>query len=320
MGANPRQIADSDAPGLGGDRRERDSRLWGALLGPHAERRIEAARTIRATEAERWYAQQVLATLPTLPAWQRAHAGDALALLGDPRFASRYLLSEMIRVPEGVAILGSSDFPDERPVHRVQVGAFALAQFPVTHAAYAVFVEATGFRKPGSWRRGRPAPEQANQPVTFVSARDAEAYCAWLSLDMGYRYRLPSEAEWVMAARGLEDTRVYPWGDDWTEGRANVWERAPHKRVCAVGLFPEGRGPFGHCDLAGNVWEWCSSLYWRYPYRADDGREDPGSGEPRVMHGGCWRSRALSVRCAARQGELPTDSFATVGFRLAWDE
>ena len=197
---------------------------------------------------------------------------------------------------------------------------FALAQHPVTQAAYHAFVEATGHRRPLGWRRKGPDEALLNAPVVYVSARDAEAYCRWLSAETGHHYRLPSEAEWVLAARGAREARAYPWGDAFDDRCANAWTDAPIGRLCAVGLFEEGRGPGGHDDLAGNVWEWCSSLCWPYPYRANDGREDPGAdSEPRVMHGGSWRSRPFSLRCAARQGELPADSFEVVGFRLARD-
>src|SRR5690606_35799655 len=108
-----------DAPALGGPRRQRDPRLWGALLGGDARRRREAARTILALEAERDYARQLLDTIPTLPPAQRAVAGDSLSLLGDVRFSPPFYLSEMIYVPAGQAILGSSRFPEEYPVHTV---------------------------------------------------------------------------------------------------------------------------------------------------------------------------------------------------------
>ena len=298
-----------------------DPHLWGALLGRDFRRREQAVRTIRALEAEQEYARALLVILPRLHVWQRPFAGDALSLLGDMRFSPPYYLPEMIPVPGGVAILGSDDYADERPEHAVEVGGFVLAQTPITQAAYAAFVEATGHRPPRGWRRGRPDPMQLNCPVVNVSARDAEAYCAWLSRETGHRYRLPTEAEWLLAARGAGNRRTFPWGNEaYTDTRANAWGARPLKRLCAVGLFPEGRGPYGHDDLAGNVWEWCSSLYWPYPYRADDGREDPGADdEPRVMHGGSWRSRPFSIRCAARQGGLPTDSFEVVGFRVARD-
>ncbi|GAB4470278.1 MAG: hypothetical protein Kow00124_06320 [Anaerolineae bacterium] len=312
--------AGHDAPLLGGARRQRDPRLWGALLGRDDRRRRDAARTLRALEAERWYAQQLLDALPELQPWQRANAGQALALLGDVRFSPPFYLSEMIPVPGGVAVLGSDRYPEERPPHTVEVAGFSLAQHPVTRAAYQVFVQAAGHRRPQGWGRGGPPPDQLNAPVVFVSQRDAQAYCAWLSRETGFRYRLPTEAEWMLAARGDRSTRRYPWGDEFDPLRTNAWAGDPIRRACAVGLFPEGRGPYGHDDLAGNVWEWCSSLFWPYPYRADDGREDPAADDERyVIHGGSWRSRPSSVRCAARQGELPTDSFVVVGFRIARD-
>jgi formylglycine-generating enzyme required for sulfatase activity len=304
-------------PVMGSPHTDRDPRLWGALLGKDADRRSEAARTIRALELEPGYARQLLDALPNLQGWQRANAGDALALLGDPRFSPPYCLSEMIALPAGEVFLGSDDQREERPLHPVGVAGFALSQFPVTQAAYAVFVDRTGHRSPRGWSRGRPQPEQVNAPVVWVSARDAEAYCAWLSRETGSCYRLPTEAEWVMAARGPAGSRTYPWGEEFDDLCANAWGRRPLERLCAVGLFPAGRGPLGHHDLAGNVWEWCSSLYWPYPYRADDGREDRLAEDPRAMHGGSWRSKPVSIRCAARQGEPPTDSFEVVGFRIA---
>ncbi len=303
---------------------EAEPDLWGALVGRDPQRRRQAVRTIRALEQEGRYASRLVGALRSLQVWQRISAGEALSLLGDIRFSPPYFLSELIFVPGGTAILGSPEYPDERPVHAVMVRGFALAQHPVTQAAYAAFVGATGHRAPRGWRRlaGKSGPDRArlNAPVVNISARDAEAYCAWLSRETGHTYRLPTEAEWVLAARGEGSRRVFPWGDVFRPACANVWSDEAGGRLCAVGLFPEGRGPLGHDDLAGNVWEWCSSLYWPYPYRADDGREDPGADtEPRVMHGGSWRSRPLSVRCAVRHGELPGDSFDVVGFRLARD-
>lgn len=296
---------------------DHDPRLWEALLGTDAERRSEAARTIRALELELDYARQLLAALPTLQAWQRANAGDALSLLGDPRFAPPCYLSEMITLPAGDVVLGGSDYREERPPHTVQVSAFALSQFPVTQAAYSVFVERTRHGSPRGWSNRKPPPEQCNAPVVHVSARDAEDYCAWLSRETGDHYRLPTEAEWVMAARGPAEKRIYPWGDVFDDLCANAWGRRAMGRLCAVGLFPAGRSFLGHEDLSGNIWEWCSSLYWPYPYRPDDGREDSTLQDMRAMHGGSWRSKPVSLRCTARQGEPPTDSFDVVGFRLA---
>lgn len=298
---------------------ERDARLWSALLSDDAGQRCEAARTVRALEQERETAYRLLAALAELTPAERLNAGESLSLLGDVRFSPPFYLSEMIAVPGGVAVLGSDAYPSEHPAHSVEVAGFSLAQYPVTQAAYAVFVEAAGYHRPRGWGRSGPDEAHRNLPVVHVSARDAEAYCRWLSAETSQHYRLPTEAEWVFAARGLESRRTYPWGERFDERCANVWPRRGETRLGAVGLFTEGRGPYSHEDMAGNVWEWCSSLFWPYPYRADDGREDAASDEPRVMHGGSWRSRPLSARCAARQGERPADHFDVVGFRLARD-
>lgn len=224
----------------------------------------------------------------------------------------------MLAVPAGQVILGSDDYPEERPVHTVHVPGFSLAKYPVTQAAYHAFIQSSNVRVPQGWRGPKPAPTDLNKPVVFVSWHDARAYCTWLSERTGFSYRLPTEAEWMLAARGSDAPRVFPWGDSFNTLAANAWETGGIERLCAVGLFPDGAGPYGHEDLAGNVWEWTSSLFWAYPYHALDGREDPAAKAERyVMHGGSWRSRPVSLRCAARQGELPGDSFAVTGFRVA---
>ncbi|MBN1430089.1 MAG: SUMF1/EgtB/PvdO family nonheme iron enzyme [Anaerolineae bacterium] len=307
----------NSVPDMGSPSKKYDARLWGSLLGRDADRRREAVRTIRALEQEQAYARRLLAGLSGWQAWQRANAGESLSLLGDPRLSAPFFLPEMLTVPAGDVILGSPKYLEEIPLHTVRVAEFSLAQLPIAQAAYAVFVDQARYHSPRGWTHRRPISEQENAPVVCVSARDAEAYCAWLSRATGDSYRLPTEAEWVMAARGPDDRRVYPWGDTFDDLRANAWGHRHAGRLCAVGMFLAGRGPFGHDDMAGNIWEWCSSLYWPYPYRADDGREDCAADDLRVMHGGSWRSKPISIRCAARQGELPTDNFEVVGFRVA---
>lgn len=294
-----------------------DPYLWASVLGDDDRLRQQAASEIVRLNQAELYARELLAALRQLTRRQRARAGEGLSLLGDPRFGPSGFLCEMLPVSAGRVILGSPDVPDERPVHAIEVGAFSLAQFPVVNAAYAAFIRETHHPPPRGWRGRKPPDPLLNAPVVYVSARDAEAYCAWLSAETGFHYRLPTEAEWVMAARGLDSRRTYPWGDEFNSEYLNAWTDQPLGQVCAVGLFPEVRGPFKHYDLAGNVWEWCSSLYWPYPYRSTDGREDPSSNDRRVMHGGSWRSGPISVRCAARQGEPPTDSFPVTGFRIA---
>jgi iron(II)-dependent oxidoreductase len=122
----------------------------------------------------------------------------------------------------------------------------------------------------------QPGFEQ--HPVNEVTWYGARAFCAWRGA------RLPTEGEWEAAARGREG-RVYPWGDAPPTPERAVFARRSNE-TAPVGSHPRGATPEGVYDLAGNVAEWTSSLYRPYPYRPDDGREDPHATGERVTRGG----------------------------------
>jgi formylglycine-generating enzyme required for sulfatase activity len=181
--------------------------------------------------------------------------------------------------------------------------------------------------RPAFWDDERLAAPAS--PVVGVNWFEASAYAAWLHnrlraaqaagllpadiLPPGYEVRLPSEAEWERAARGTHG-RVYPWGGRWQAGRANTWE-GHLLRTSPVGAFPEGATPEGIHDLAGNVWEWTTTRYRPYPYRAD-AREDPeAEGDP-VVRGGSWLNARWFVRCAFRVRYDPGDFDGNFGFRV----
>lgn len=152
---------------------------------------------------------------------------------------------------------------DEAPRYEVHVAAFRLGVTAVTNAQYASFVESTGRQPPCHWAVGGPPRGRERHPVTYVTWDDARAFCRWAGGS------LPAEAQWERAARA-DDARTWPWGD-----AAPTPQRVCHGEpdTSPVGGRPEGAGPFGQLDLAGNVWEWVSTAYRPYPYRADDGRE-----------------------------------------------
>src|SRR5882762_2496338 len=111
-------------------------------------------------------------------------------------------------IPAGFFRMGCETGRDEEhPVHDVWTDAFELAVFQVTVREYGVFLADTHGKIPPTW--GQPEFNHPDQPVVAVSWFEACAYCEWL----GRRYRLPSEAEWEHAAKGVGDS-LYVWGDE----------------------------------------------------------------------------------------------------------
>jgi len=134
----------------------------------------------------------------------------------------------MARIPAGFFLMGSETGQDnERPVRRVWLDEFSLAECQVTHAEYAQFLSATGHAQPPHW--SDPNFSSPEQPVVAVSWFDAAAYCEWLSGATGHVYRLPTEAEWERAARGGIEQNEYPWGNGlnrWAERSAMLMDSA----------------------------------------------------------------------------------------------
>jgi toxoflavin biosynthesis protein ToxD len=228
---------------------------------------------------------------------------------------------ECVRVPAGEFLMGSHLAVDreaakgELPQHRVTLAEFYIGKFPVTHAQYAAFVQSAGVEAPSDWDREGMAQGRSDHPAVRVSWRDARAFCAWLGRATGRRFRLPTEAEWEKAARG-PNGRTYPWGDRWPEAELCNYEMLVG-HTTPVGAYPGNASPYGALDLAGNVGEWTSSLYRPYPYRADDGREDPTAEGVRVVRGGAYDLTRWNARCACRLRYAPDRRGRHDGFRVA---
>jgi iron(II)-dependent oxidoreductase len=218
---------------------------------------------------------------------------------------------------------------DEAPGHPVTLAAFAIDRTPVTNAEFAQFLNAIGPRDSGGARfyddddedarihraadgAWRADPGYESHPVVEVPWRGAREYCARAGK------RLPTEAEWEKAARGT-DGRRYPWGaalPDATRARYG----AKYNATVPVGSYPKGASPWGALDMAGNVWQWTSSLYRPYPYRADDGREDPDSPDVRATRGGGHDSPGEGIAATQRGRNLsrtPAAGHHNIGFRCA---
>ncbi len=226
---------------------------------------------------------------------------------------------EMILIPGGKFLMGSDPQKDkdarglEQPQSAPYLADYYLAKTAVTNAQYAAFVQAAGHIPPRYWENAGPPRGKENHPVVGVSWYDAVAYCHWLSTVTGKPYRLPTEAEWEKAARGTAG-RIYPWGDQWDAKRCNTKEGGKGDTT-PVGAHPQGISPYGLMDMSGNVWEWTSSLYWDYPYRGDDGRENAALSDSRVLRGGSWLNQYDSARTAYRRSYTPAYHSRIHGFR-----
>jgi formylglycine-generating enzyme required for sulfatase activity len=204
---------------------------------------------------------------------------------------------------------GGEALADELPGGVVESPAFEISATPVTNRQYAAFTRDTGHRRPLHWHDGAAPAGTDEHPATWVDAADAAAFCAWLGV------RLPTEAEWEKAARGI-GARIYPWGDGPADETRATYGTGMEAGPSPVGRSTGGASPYGLLDAAGNVWEWVSSAYAPYPYDATDGREATPRAE-RVLRGGSYASPAVHLRCAARSRSFPGRLAPHIGFRIA---
>jgi formylglycine-generating enzyme required for sulfatase activity len=207
--------------------------------------------------------------------------------------------ADRVTVPAGLFVHGSTrGAEDERPVEKLRLRAFRIDRTEVTRAMYARCV--TARRCPASTQDLVSEPDL---PMTYVSWYEARSFCVFAG------GRLPTEAEWEKAARGV-DGREFPWGNDADCSRAN-WGNFDGEGPCAgknpgrpvaVGRYPSGDSPYGVHDLAGNVWEWVADKYDQDTTR-------------RVVRGGSCCSYFIAPRAANRNAWDPDHRDADLGFR-----
>lgn len=279
----------------------------------------------------------------------------------------------MARIPGGVFRMGNPrgdgyHADGEGPVHEVTLGSFWMDTTAVSNARFAAFIDATGYRTeaetfgwsfvffaflppalqdnpfPAStpwWRqvfgadwRHPEGPQSTiddrmEHPAIHISWNDAQAYCRWAGA------RLPTEAEWEIAARGGHEGDAFPWGNELEPGdahRMNVWQGEFPARNTEADGYP-GTAPvtsyepngYGLYCMTGNVWEWCADWFSPDAYRrgAVTNPAGPGYGTSKVMRGGsylCHASYCNRYRVDARSSNTPDSSTGNLGFRTAWSE
>jgi eukaryotic-like serine/threonine-protein kinase len=240
----------------------------------------------------------------------------------------------MVRIPAGDFVMGSSQAADERPARRVSLDSFCIDRVPVTVGLYRLFLEAIDSEgppiiplirrlfsrskdhRPTGWDTDeyREVCPSEDHPVVRVDWFDAYAYAHWTGA------RLPTEAEWERAARGVEG-RPYTWGDQPPTPELATFGRMQDGPT-PVGARAAGASPEGVADLLGNVWEWCLDRYDPEAYQKLPVRNPylEMTTEPRiraVKRGGSWTNAAHSLRGAKRGFEYLAVRRDNLGFRCA---
>jgi formylglycine-generating enzyme required for sulfatase activity len=213
----------------------------------------------------------------------------------------------MALVPAGCFMMGSeNEYPDERPAHEVCFDEpFWIDQTEVTNEQFAAF---NGQAAYNSYFRGD------NRPREQISWLEAQTFCESRGA------RLPTEAEWEYAARGLDEL-AYPWGNNFTPDNT-VWSENSGGASVDVGSKPTGVSWVGALDMSGNVWEWVADWYAESYYASlADGAVNPTgpvSGDERVQRGGSWWLGAPNDFRAAYRGKFePEVRVYDFGFRCA---
>ncbi|HIB55240.1 MAG TPA: hypothetical protein EYO39_10705 [Nitrospirales bacterium] len=225
----------------------------------------------------------------------------------------------MVLIPGGFFQMGSDrGDPDEAPQHPVFVSRFYIDQYEVTNASYTRFLKTAGYPKPFVPVFDDDLAKLMNpeQIAVGMSWDGAAAYCLWAGK------RLPTEAEWEKAARG-ETPRIWPWGDAFGVGNANIKGKQDGYQYTALpGQFKSGRSPYGIYDMAGNGAEWVEDWYDEKAYEAApiQNPSGPENGNHRVVRGGSWAETAVNVRTAKRFAARQGRADSIIGFRCAKDD
>lgn len=241
---------------------------------------------------------------------------------------------EWVRIEGGTFRMGSLDgLADESPIHEVTVKSFEIGKTEVTFGQWKKCVDAKVCTPPhvsdglcyfrvhregeeDEWHQGvLPQSFQTDdRPVVCIDFEQANVFAKWAG------GRLPTEAEWEYAARGGGKERKYPWGNE-----EPTCERAIMKNGCGRNsTMPVcskilGNTPQGLCDMAGNVWEWCSDRYGLYKEGAVVDPKGAETGWARVNRGGGWNSIPLFLRVTARDRAAPTFAYDALGLRVVRD-
>ncbi len=235
---------------------------------------------------------------------------------------------EMILIPSGFFFMGSDDNGnDERPKHKVFLDSYFIDQFETSAEQFAAFLNQSPnpnrYYKDNKYgvlefdKKFTPKKGYEKFPINNVTWFGADAFCRFK------QKRLPTEAEWEKAARGI-DGRKYPWGDakpNPTIARFNQqWDEKKLKVMVPVDSIPNGKSPFGLEHMAGNVKEWVDDWYngeYYTDHKHKINPKGPFGGEFKALRGGSWRDLANFLYSSFRNNSAPSMGLEDYGFRCA---
>jgi formylglycine-generating enzyme required for sulfatase activity len=226
---------------------------------------------------------------------------------------------ETILIAEGEFLMGSLPEPGispyETPQHPVHLSAYRIGKYLVTNGEFEEFVQRTGWivSPQMGWNGQAPYRDKRDFPVIGLTWYEALEYCRWLSKETERTYTLPNEAQWEKAERGVEG-RLYPWGNEWEEGRCNIGGIG----VAAKDKFP-AQSVNGCYDWVGNVRQWTCGLWgeelrepdrqYLYKWKEDSRNHLQANNQiRRVWRGAAYSDKPPRARCSARGAELPTSA------------
>ena len=210
----------------------------------------------------------------------------------------------MVFVEGGSFMMGSDDDVDETPVHKVTLSSYSIGKYEVTQELW----EAVMGSNPSYFRGPR-------KPVEMVSCNDCQEFIRRLNNLTGKNFKLPTEAQWEFAARGGNKSRGYKYAGSNTIDNVGWHEDNNGKNTHEVGT--KSPNELGIYDMTGNVWEWCSDWYGKYPASSQTNPSGPVKGYLRICRGGNWKTDDWNCRVSSHGGyNLPHKSGYNLGFRL----
>lgn len=275
------------------------------LFGTHNKIRLETPLTVDNNQTETLNPQPVAAANTQIEN-SSAPQQTTVETVAAPK------IEGVIEVESGEITSGGGD--TNKPLKRSIIDKFSIAETEVTNAAYSEFIKETGHKAPDGWEKEVFPKDTGDFPVVNISWQDAKDYCNWLGKKLGATVRLPSEAEWELAARGKEQNK-YPWGNEWKSDAAISAETGG--KISAVKSFTVNRSPAGAYDMAGNVWEWTDDKITNEEALTDgELTKLLKSGQTlRIVKGGTAKDPSKQISALARYEVPETIKHPHIGFR-----